>query len=82
MASSKICIKNYKYNIYKALKNHSFTNYLKARKYNAYRYWKLIDIYITKKYYISCSVNKKKYLNYKNLFLKCTFNNKFILFYE
>lgn len=36
MANCKNCIKGYKYNIYKVLKNHNFFNCSKIEKYNLY----------------------------------------------
>lgn len=81
MANCKICIKYHKYNICKAPKNHNSISYSKSKKCDEYVYWKLICECVTKKYYITCLVKKRKYLDCEDLFLKCTFNNKFILFY-
>lgn len=61
IVNCKNCIKGYKYNISKALKNYSFFNYLKIQKCNLYINQKSIYKYITKKYYTTCLI-KKKYI--------------------
>lgn len=81
MTNYKVCIKGHKWDICKALKNYSSISYSKTRKCDVYKYQKLIYKDVIRKYYTTCSITKKKYLNYKNLYSKYISNNKFILFY-
>lgn len=56
MANCKICIKNHKYDICKAIKNHSSISYSKVRKYDWCAYWESIYKCIIKKYFAIYSV--------------------------
>lgn len=60
MIKYKICIKKYKYVIYKILNNCNSLNYLKNWQYNIYIHRKEIYQYISKKYYIIYTKKKKK----------------------
>lgn len=78
MANCKNCIKGYRYDIYKALKNYSLSNYLKIQKCNLYVYQEIICQYIIKKYYATYLVKKGKCIDCENLsHPKCTSNYKY-----
>lgn len=77
MANFKNCIKVHRYEICKTPKNHSLSNYLKILKYDPCAYWKIIYLYVTKKYSITCLVKNRKCMNCENVAPKCTSDYKY-----
>lgn len=86
-ANCKICKKRKQCDLYKVSQLHDTLNYSKSQKYDICVYRKKHCQCISKQYYATCTIKKKKYINYKKLLPKCTLNNKFkiitsFLFYK
>lgn len=77
MANCKICIKDHRYDICKAPKNHTFSNCSKIWKYNLYMYQESIYQYGIRKYYTTCLIKKGKSIDCEDLSSTYTPNSQF-----